>query len=59
MPTIKQMLNSILTRGNLNQKELAIKLKVSPAQITRWLDNAEPRLKNFQKIQEIYNELTA
>ena len=59
MPKIQTMINEILAKSNLTQKELAAKLKVSPAQITRWLDNAEPRLKNYQELEKIYNNLPA
>lgn len=59
MPDYKEMLSYILNNSKLNQKELATKLNVSPAQITRWLGDAEPRLKNYQKIQEFYKKLTA
>ena len=50
------MIKAILNQG-YNQKELANRLKVSPAQITRWLGSAEPRLIHFQKIQEEYKKL--
>ena len=59
MAEIKKMINAILTKGNMNQKELAAKLKVSPAQITRWRDDAEPRLKNYQELEKIYNDMPA
>lgn len=56
---VKKMVNEILTKGNLNKKELAEKLEVSPSQITRWGDNAEPRYKNIEKLEEIYKNLPA
>ena len=54
--THKEMIKAILNQG-YNQKELANILKVSPAQITRWLGSAEPRLVHFLKIQEEYKKL--
>lgn len=57
MANIKEKIETILEKGNLSQKELAEKLKVSPAQICRWRDKAEPKLCNCQKIDELYNEL--
>ncbi len=59
MENVKKMINDILSKSNLNQKELAEKLKVSPAQITRWRDDAEPRLKNYQELEKIYQDLSA
>jgi Trp operon repressor len=57
MADVKKMITYILSTGELNQKELASKLDVSPAQVTRWLDDSEPRLNNYQKIEKIYKEL--
>ncbi len=59
MAEVKEMINKILAKSNLNQKELANRLKVSPAQISRWRDSAEPRLKNYQELEKIYNDLPA
>lgn len=53
----KEMLVEILNYGKFNQQELAKKIGVSPAQITRWLGSAEPRLVHFRKIEQIYNEM--
>lgn len=58
MPNTKEMLKTILEQGNLNQFELAQRLNVSPAQITRWLGGADPKLSNYLKIREIYNGMT-
>ena len=55
--TPKEMLIEILNQGEINQKELARKIGVSPAQITRWLGSAEPRLTHFRKIEEIYRKV--
>lgn len=57
MADFKKMLETILSKGKLNQQELADKLQVSPAQITRWLGGAEPRLSNYEKIRQFYDEL--
>ena len=52
------MIRAILDKGNIDQKTLANKLRVAPAQITRWLtSDAQPRLENYQKIEEIYEKL--
>ena len=53
----KEMLVEILSNGKFNQQELAKKIGVSPAQITRWLGSVEPRLIHFRKIEKIYNEI--
>lgn len=53
----KEMLETILKNGNKSQKELAKEIGVSPAQITRWLGSAEPKLTHFRKIEEIYKKI--
>lgn len=55
--TPKEMVIEILNKGQLSQQELAEKIGVSPAQITRWLASAQPKLKHFQKLEEIYKEV--
>ncbi len=55
----KEMINYILNNSDINQKQLADKIKVSPAQITRWRDDAEPKRENFRKLEEIYKSLIA
>ncbi len=55
--THREMLRELLQSGELNQKELAERIGVSPAQITRWLKNSEPKLAHFRKIEELYNKI--
>ena len=55
--TPKEMVVEILNKGQLSQQELAERIGVSPAQITRWLASAQPKLKHFQKLEEIYKEI--
>ena len=55
--TPKEMVIEILNKGQLSQQELAERIGVSPAQITRWLASAQPKLKHFQKLEEIYKEI--
>ena len=55
--TPKEMVIEILNKGQLSQQELAERIGVSPAQITRWLASAQPKLKHFQKLEQIYQEL--
>ena len=57
MKTPKEMVIEILNKGQLSQQELAERIGVSPAQITRWLASAQPKLKHFQKLEEIYKEI--
>lgn len=54
MENLKKMIEEILSRDGINQKELAKKLKVAPAQISKWKDNAVPKLENYQKLEAIY-----
>lgn len=55
--THKEMLRALLMQDNVDRKTLAKKIGVSPAQITRWLDSAEPRLVHFRKIEELYKQI--
>ena len=55
--TPKEMVEKILKKG-VSQQELAEKIGVSPAQITRWLASAQPKLNHFQKLEQIYQEIT-
>ena len=58
MTNVQKMLQEILDNKVIDQKRLADKLNVSPAQITRWLNAvAQPRLENYEKLEELYKKL--
>ena len=57
MKSPKEMLEEILQKGKLSQNELAKRIGVSPSQVTRWLGSAEPKLRDFRKIEEIYRQI--
>jgi len=58
--TIEEMLEKILLEKNFSQQDLAKKLNVDPAQVSRWLNNTtKPRRVAIFKIKKIYEELTA
>lgn len=55
---IKKLINEILIKKDISQKELAGLLKVSPAQITYYLSGDNyPRRRTLARIQKIYEEL--
>ncbi len=55
--SIRKMILNILDKEQITKKKLAERLGVSPAQITRWMNNAEPKLSNLQKLKAIYNKI--
>lgn len=55
---IKKMLNEILIKKDISQKELAKKLGISEGQVTHWLNGDNyPRRRMVAKIKEIYEGL--
>ena len=55
--TYLEKLNRIKARlGNTNA-QLAVKLGVDRAQITRWLDGKPPSQDSLDKINKLYNQL--
>lgn len=57
MQDIQKMIKDILEKQNLSQEELAEKLKVSPAQVCRWLQSSVPNYANYIKLYNLYYEI--
>lgn len=60
MKSISLMIEEILIKKDISQQELALQLKVSPSQITRWINNdCKPRIRMFDKIKKLHEEISA
>lgn len=44
-----------LTKTQINQNQLAIRLEINRQQITKWLNNSEPNYDRLIQICKIYN----
>lgn len=55
--TVKEMLNKIMEKKQINQQGLANLLNTSGAQISRWIDGAVPKGENQRKIKKLYDEI--
>lgn len=56
MNDVQKMLKDIMDKSKINQKELAKRIGVNPAQVSRWLISAEPKLIHYKKIKELYDK---
>jgi len=55
---IDEKLNFIMEATGWRQKDLAEKLSVAQASVSRWFAGADPRGEQYDKITEIYNAIT-
>lgn len=55
--TIKEMLNKIMEKRRIDQQGLALLLRVDKAQVSRWLNEAVPKIENQRKIKKLYDEV--
>ena len=55
---IDEKLNFIMEATGWRQKDLAEKLSVAQASVSRWFSGADPRGEQYDKIDEIYNAIT-
>ncbi len=55
--TYKEKLETIKERLYLNNAQLAVKLDVNRAQITRWMDGNVPSYPNRKRIDRLYYEV--
>ena len=54
--TFSKNLAELLKNNNINQKELAKKIGVSPSTVSMWVTgNSSPRMDLLEKIAELYN----
>lgn len=58
MASIKQMLEEIMFKHDLSQKEFALKYGFEESQVARWLaEKTQPRVGTYIKIKEAYDNL--
>lgn len=54
-----EMIRQILTEKKISQQDLALQLKVSPSQISRWrYGDTSPRRRKKEQIQKLYDEIS-
>ena len=54
--TFSKNLAELLKNNNINQKELAKKIGVSPSTVSMWVTgNSSPRMDLLEKIAEVFN----
>lgn len=58
MASIKQMVEEIIFKNNLTQKEFALRYGFEESQVARWLaEKTQPRVGTYIKIKEVYDKL--